>query len=144
MNTYYLVPSAEYNQTKVQKRDFDGITERIVTNPQLDEYQQAVALQESLNKFLNISRTRVEPRKQDIDMNRVKAVVDEMIQQKLTTPKKKAPRPSSAESMIIPRLAMPSTSKKQGTNDTDDEGTEDEETLTKRRIPYDKAAFQIS
>ena len=115
-----------------------------MSNPPLDEYQRAVALQESLNKFLNISRTREEPNKQDMDMNKVKAVVDEMIQQQLTTPKKKAPRPSRAESTIIRRLVMPSTTNKQENSGTDDEGTEDEETLTKRRIAYDKAALQIS
>ena len=76
MNTYSLVPAAEYHP-KVPRRDFDGITESIMSNPQLDEYQRAVALQESLNKFLNISRTREEPNKQDVDMNKVKAVVDE-------------------------------------------------------------------
>ena len=69
MNTYYLVPSAEFQQTKT--RGFDEITEGIVTNPQLDEYQRAVALQESLNKFLNMKPT--------YDKDKVKAVVNEVL-----------------------------------------------------------------
>ena len=69
MNTYYLVPSAEYQQTK--KRGFDEITAGIVSNPQLDEYQRVVALQESLNKFLNMKPT--------YDKDKVKAVVKEVL-----------------------------------------------------------------
>ena len=37
MNTYYLVPAAQYHP-KVPRRDFDGITESIVSNPELDKY----------------------------------------------------------------------------------------------------------
>ena len=69
MNTYYLVPSAEFQQTKT--RGFDEITQGIVTNPQLDDYQRAVALQESLNKFLNMKPT--------YDKDKVKAVVKEVL-----------------------------------------------------------------
>ena len=77
MNTYYLVPSAEFQQTKT--RGFDEITQGIVTNPQLDEYQRAVALQESLNKFLNMKPT--------YDKDKVKAVVKEVLaDMKPTTP----------------------------------------------------------
>ena len=69
MNTYYLVSSAEYQQTK--KRGFDEITEGIVTNPQPDEYQRAVALQESLNKFLNMKPT--------YDKDKLKVMVKEVL-----------------------------------------------------------------
>ena len=83
MNTYYLVPSAEFQQTK--RRGFDEITEGIVTNPQLDEYQRAVALQESLNKFLNMKPTYNKDRLQVM----VKEVLSDM---KPTTPQPK-PKP---------------------------------------------------
>ena len=83
MNTYYLVPSAEYQQTK--KRGFDEITEGIVTNPQLDEYQRAVALQESLNKFLNMKPT--------YDKHKVKAVVKEVLADMKPPTPQPQPRP---------------------------------------------------
>ena len=96
MNTYYLVSSAEYQHTK--KRGFDEITEGIVTNPQLDEYQRAVALQQSLNKFLNMKPT--------YDKDKVKAVVKEVLaDMKPPTPQPQPkPQPKYHTPMKIPPI----------------------------------------
>ena len=126
MNTYYLVSSAEYQQTK--KRGFDEITEGIVTNPQLDEYQRAVALQESLNKFLNMKPT--------YDKHKVKALVKEVLaDMKPSTPQPQPrPQPKYHTPMKTPPILgtflSPPTSppvKPQTPCHTDDSDSEDDD-----------------
>ena len=96
MNTYYLVPSVEYQQTKT--RGFEEVTQGIVTNPQLDEYQRAVALQESLNKFLNMKPT--------YDKDKVKSVVKEVLaDMKPSTPQPQPQtKPKYHTPMKIPQI----------------------------------------
>ncbi len=63
MNTYYLVPSVEYEQPvlrHINRSDFDSTTERIVNNPHIDEYQRGVALQQALTKYLNKGKKKDE------------------------------------------------------------------------------------
>jgi len=62
MNTYYLVPAADYDAmfSKAPK-DFDAITSGVVNNPTLDEYAKAAALRDSLNTFLNMSQQNKVP-----------------------------------------------------------------------------------
>ena len=93
MNTYYLVPSAEYQQTK--KRGFDEITEGIVTNPQLGEHQRAVALQESLNKFLNMKPT--------YGKHKVKAVVKEVLADMKPPTPQPQPKPQPQQKYHTPK-----------------------------------------
>ena len=125
MNTYYLVSSAEYQQTK--KRGFVEITEGIVTNTQLDEYQRAVALQESLNKFLNMKPT--------YDKLKVKAVVKEVLaDMKPPTPQlQPRPQPKYHTPMKIPPILgtflspPPPPAKPQTPYHTDDSDNEDDD-----------------
>ena len=125
MNTYYLVPSAEFQQTKT--RGFDEITEGIVTNPQLDEYQRAVALQESLNKFLNMKPT--------YDKHKVKDLVKEVLaDMKPPTPQPQPrPQPKYHTPMKIPPILgtflspPPPPAKPQTPYLTDDSDNEDDD-----------------
>ena len=145
MNTYYLVSSAEYQQTK--KRGFDEITEGIVTNPQLDEYQRAVALQESLNKFLNMKPT--------YDKHKVKAVLKEVLadmkphtpvpqpQQTYHRPMKTPPIPLTFLSPPPPPPVKPQTPYHTDDSDNEENDDDDDDDKPSPRAPALKATQQL-
>jgi len=53
MDTYYLVPVFEYMEQPQNSNDFDQVNRKIVSNPNLSEYERAESLKMALNKLLN-------------------------------------------------------------------------------------------
>ena len=135
-----------YQQTK--KRGFDEITEGIVTNPQLDEYQRAVALQESLNKFPNMKPT--------YDKHKVKAVVKEVLaDMKPPTPQpQQQTKPKYHTPMKIPPIlgtflsppptpATPQTPYHTDDSDNEDDDDDDDDDKPSPRAAALKASQQL-
>ena len=75
MNTYYLVPEGEYHASQKQL-DFDSVTDSIVSDSHLSEYDRAVALQATLSKYLNVTKAG----KGSLEKEKLKAVVLELLQ----------------------------------------------------------------
>ena len=90
MNTYYLVPEAEYHAPQKQL-DFDSVTDSIVNDSHLSEYDRAVALHSSLSKYLNITKAG----KGDLEKEKIKALVLELLQdlQQAAVPPVPSPAP---------------------------------------------------
>ena len=76
MNTYYLVPEAEYRIPHAVQ-NFHSATDSIINDSHLNDYDRAIALQDSLSKYLNATRTG---RKEgSLDKEKLKTVVLELL-----------------------------------------------------------------
>ena len=105
MNTYYLVPEAEYHAPQKQL-DFDSVTGNIVSDSHLSEYDRAVALQASLSKYLNVTKAG----KGALEKEKLKAVVLELLRDMRQVPLVPPPVPLPVPSPVpppVPPLAPP-------------------------------------
>ena len=76
MNTYYLVPEAEYRLPH-PVQNFDSTTDSIINDSRLNDYDRAIALQDSLSKYLNATRTG--QKEGSLDKEKLKTVVLELL-----------------------------------------------------------------
>jgi len=76
MNTYYLVPEAEY-RLPYPVQNFDSATDSIINDSHLNDYDRAIALQDSLSKYLNATRTG--QKEGSLDKEKLKTVVLELL-----------------------------------------------------------------
>ena len=98
MNTYYLFSEAEYHAPQKQL-DFDSVTDSIVNDSQLSEYDRAVALQASLSKYLNVTKAG----KDTLEKEKLKALVLELLQDMQQVP----PMPTPAPPPAPPSVPLP-------------------------------------
>ena len=76
MNTYYLLPEAEY-RLPYPVQNFDSATDSIINDSHLNDYDRAIALQDSLSKYLNATRTG--QKEGSLDKEKPKTVVLELL-----------------------------------------------------------------
>ena len=89
MNTYYLVPEAEY-RLPYPVQNFDSATDSIINDSHLNDYDRAIALQDSLSKNLNATRTG--QKEGSLDKEKLKTVVLELLKD-LQIPQPPPPTP---------------------------------------------------
>ena len=89
MNTYYLVPEAAYRLPHAVQ-NFDSATDSIINDSQLNDYDRAIALQDSLIKYSNATRTG--QKEGSLDKEKLKTVVLELLKD-LQIPQPPPPTP---------------------------------------------------
>ena len=152
MNTYYLVPEAEY-RLPYPVQNFDSATDSIINDSHLNDYDRAIALQDSLSKYLNATRTV--QKEGSLDKEKHKTVVLELLKD-LQIPQ--PPPPPTALPPPTPRRPLKTPFKRPqilGTflsppppatihqYNTDDESDDPDRTVLPPRIAHTVAASKI-
>ena len=159
MNTYYLLPEGEYHAPQKQL-DFASVTDSIVNDSHLSEYDRAVALQASLSKYLNVTKAG----KGALEKEKIKALVLELLQDMQQVPPVPPPAPPPVPPPAPPSVQSPGPPSRTpfkspailGTflspppplaihqYNTDDESDDPDKTVLPKRLAHTAAAAKIA
>ena len=147
MNTYYLVPEAEYRIPHAVQ-NFNSVTDSIINDSHLNDYDRAIALQESLSKYLNATRTG--QKEGSLDKEKLKTVALELLKD-LQIPQPPPPptlrrplqTPFKPPQILGTFLSPPPPPAIQQYN-TDDKSDDPDKTVLPKRLAHTAAAAKIA
>ena len=153
MNTYYLVPEAEYGLPHAVQ-NFDSATDSIINDSNLNDYDRAIALQDSLSKYLNATRTG--QKQGSLEKEKLKTVLLELLKDlqipqppppptPLPPPPPRRPLQTPFKTpQILGTFLSPPPPPAIHQYNTDDESHDPDKTVLPKRLAHTAAAAKIA
>ncbi len=136
MDTYYLVPVAEYDAPMKDSikstNEFDQVTENILKTSDITEDQRAAKLREALNLFLNHTRSHKEPEPK-LTENSIKDMVLKILESNKIADQ--SIKQSAATNETAFKTPLQRTSMRQQDPSTTDTDSDMDEMITVKKAP---------